>query len=103
MINYCSVSFCNNLSKQLQKQLDRPRAVCKRIAKNCEVKNYKDIYEEKLMMRTKKVLNDHTHPLYSEFVFMQSGRRLRTNKCRTERLNRSAVPAAIRLYTAQYT
>ena len=74
MINYCSVSFYNNLSKQLQKQLDRPRAVCKRIAKNCELKNYKDIYEEKLMVWTKKVLNDHTHPLYSEFVFIPSTR-----------------------------
>ena len=55
------------------------------------------------MMWTKKVLNDHAHPLYSEFVFMPSERRLRGNKCRTERLNRSAVPAAIRLYNAQYT
>ena len=44
------------------------------------------------------VLNDHTHPLYSEFIFMPSGRRLTANKCRTERLIRSAVPAAIRLY-----
>ena len=54
MINYCSVSFYKNLSKKLQK-LDRPRAVCRRIAKDCDLKNYKDIYEEKLMFNKRKV------------------------------------------------
>ena len=43
------------------------------------------------MVWTKKVPYDHTHPLYIEFVFMPPGRRLRANKCRTERINRSAV------------
>ena len=47
------------------------------------------------MVWTKKVPYDHTHPLYIEFVFMPPRRRLRANKCRTERPNRSAVPAAI--------
>ena len=64
---------------------------------------YNTIISSELTVWTKKVLNNHTHPLYSEFVFMPSGRHLSANKCRTERLNRSAVPAAIGLYNAQYT
>ncbi|KAI4891554.1 hypothetical protein NFI96_034005 [Prochilodus magdalenae] len=59
-----------------------------------------DIYTSRCRKRATCIMRDPTHPAHSLFVPLPSGRRLRSVKCRTNRLRNSFIPEAVRLLNA---
>ncbi|KAI4901271.1 hypothetical protein NFI96_004577 [Prochilodus magdalenae] len=59
-----------------------------------------DIYTSRCRKRATCIMKDPTHPAHSLFVPLPSGRRLRSIKCRTNRLRNSFIPEAVRLLNA---
>ncbi|KAI4898113.1 hypothetical protein NFI96_015382, partial [Prochilodus magdalenae] len=53
-----------------------------------------DIYTSRCRKRATCIMKDPTHPAHSLFVPLPSGRRLRSIKCRTNRLRNSFIPEA---------
>ncbi|KAI4896969.1 hypothetical protein NFI96_005599 [Prochilodus magdalenae] len=53
-----------------------------------------DIYTTRCRKRATCIMRDPTHPAHSLFVPLPSGRRLRSVKCRTNRLRNSFIPEA---------
>ncbi|KAI4890202.1 hypothetical protein NFI96_002001, partial [Prochilodus magdalenae] len=53
-----------------------------------------DIYTSRCRKRATCIMRDPTHPAHSLFVPLPSGRRLRSVKCRTNRLRNSFIPEA---------
>ncbi|KAI4888701.1 hypothetical protein NFI96_020696, partial [Prochilodus magdalenae] len=62
-----------------------------------------DIYTSRCRKRATCIMKDPTHPAHSLFVPLPSGRRLRSIKCRTNRLRNSFIPEAVRLLNATYS
>ena len=54
-------------------------------------------HRERVVKFTKKILKDPSHPLFSEFQTLPSGRRLRTPKIRTSRFQNSFIPNSIKI------
>ncbi|KAI4898399.1 hypothetical protein NFI96_002300 [Prochilodus magdalenae] len=54
-----------------------------------------DIYTSRCRKRATCIMKDPTHPAHSLFVPLPSGRRLRSVKCRTNRLRNSFIPEAV--------
>ena len=55
-----------------------------------------DIASSRCISRTRKIIRDHLHPGHHLLSLLPSGRRYRSLKCRTNRLNKSFFPWAIR-------
>ncbi|KAI4891381.1 hypothetical protein NFI96_025937, partial [Prochilodus magdalenae] len=53
-----------------------------------------DIYTSRCRKRATCIMKDPTHPAHSLFVPLPSGRRLRSMKCKTNRLRNSFIPEA---------
>ncbi|KAI4883399.1 hypothetical protein NFI96_032448 [Prochilodus magdalenae] len=53
-----------------------------------------DIYTSRCRKRATCIMKDPTHPAHSLFVPLPSGRRLRSIKCKTNRLRNSFIPEA---------
>ncbi|KAI4871444.1 hypothetical protein NFI96_013072, partial [Prochilodus magdalenae] len=61
-----------------------------------------DIYTSRCRKRATCIMKDPTHPAHSLFVPLPSGRRLRSIKCKTNRLRNSFIPEAERLLNTTY-
>ena len=57
-----------------------------------ETQNLKDACESKIALVVKQIMQNENHPLYPYYVFMRSGKRLRSMNCRTQRFFNSFVP-----------
>ncbi|KAI4891278.1 hypothetical protein NFI96_006373, partial [Prochilodus magdalenae] len=55
-----------------------------------------DIYTSRCRKRATCIMKDATHPAHSHFVPLPSGRRLRSIKCKTNRLRNSFIPEAVK-------
>lgn len=54
-----------------------------------------NIYEQAILQKANKMINDPFHILHSEFEMLPSGRRFRSRLCRLNRLRNSFIPRAI--------
>ncbi|KAI4872504.1 hypothetical protein NFI96_028426, partial [Prochilodus magdalenae] len=61
-----------------------------------------DIYTSRCRKRATCIMKDPTHPAHSLFVPLPSGRRLRSIKCKTNRLRNSFIPEACEQEGAQH-
>ena len=68
-----------------------------------ETQNLKDACESKIALVVKQIMQNENHPLFPYYVFMRSGKRLRSMKCRTQRFLNSFVPFSIRMYNQAVT
>lgn len=55
-----------------------------------------DVYARRTKTRAQRIMKDTFHPSHSMFERLPSGKRLRSIRCRTERLRKSFFPQAIR-------
>ena len=63
-----------------------------------EVQNLREACEMKIIQEVKHIMQNEIHPLFSYYVVMRSGKRLRSMNCRTQRFLNSFVPFSIRIY-----
>ena len=77
-----------------KKQVDKIRKVAQKII-GSPVTTLNDIYDTKIMCKVKSVINDTSHPLYSCYQWLPSGKRLRSVTCKTKRHAESFVPKSV--------
>jgi hypothetical protein len=60
-----------------------------------ELPSLEELVKKRSCRKVRRIMSDDTHPLFSQFELLPSGRRLRAAKCRTVRRQKSFVPSAI--------
>ena len=68
-----------------------------------DAQNLQVACESKIIAGVKQIMQNENHPLFLYYVFMRSGKRLRSMNCRTQRFLNSFVPLSIRLYNQTVT
>ena len=87
-----------------KKYFSKLRRTSKQVGKIMgETQNLKDACESKIALVVKQIMQNENHPLFPYYVFMRSGKRLRSMKCRTQRFLNSFVPFSIRMYNQAVT
>ena len=74
-----------------------------RIIKNAsrlgvETKAIETLYNEGILKQVENIMKDPSHPLYDQYVFLRSGRRLAIPVPHTDRYRKSFVPKSIKSY-----
>ena len=67
---------------------------CGKIA-GMNLNDLNDLYKVRTLKKARSILADPSHPLFNDFVLLPSGCRYSLPKCRTNRLKKSFIPAAI--------
>ena len=98
VLNYSFLAFYKSIPQYLRLELDKPMNICQRlIGKSCILKDNAQEYKLAAARQADKTIKDNSHPLHAEYCLLQSGKRYRTIKARTERYRLSYVPTSIRL------
>jgi hypothetical protein len=92
--------FCS-CSKENKEKLDR---VIKHAGKiiGPELPSLETLYMCRMKGKVRRIIGDPTHPLSHHFQTLPSGRRYRSVRARTNRLNNSFIPSAIRILNGEY-
>ena len=56
------------------------------------------LYNKNVIQMVKKIMADEQHPLYSNYVFLRSGKRLAVPKQHTDRFKKSFVPTSVKIF-----
>ena len=96
VLTFCFVCWHGALSVKQKNRLQAIIKVCSKIA-GTQLSNLNDLYKVRSLRKAHSIMADSTHPLYSEFSLMPSGRRYRLPPCRTNRWKKSFMPVAISL------
>ena len=67
----------------------------------CDLPSVLSLYAERSLNRAKNIIRDSSHPSHDFFELLPSGRRYRSMRAGTTRLNNSFFPSAIRLLNSQ--
>ena len=100
-VTYNIICWWSCLSVGNKIKLERIRRAAERIT-GCTLENISDLHNTKVLNK----INDYIREngvLSKEFVWLRSGRRLESFKCRTTRFSNSFVPYAIRLFNREST
>ena len=97
VLMYSAITFYGILSILLKRELDHPRKTCARIVKECcDMMHSNDgVYDNAMLRTAKKIIADKIHPLNEFYNLLQSGRRFRLPRCRTERFRKTFLPLSI--------
>lgn len=95
--------LCFSLTVWYKCLTNKDRAKLKKVVKcasklGAQVKSLDDLYEKHAISYVKKVIKDNNHPLWPNFKFLRSGRRLGLPVIRTTRFKNSFIPSSIKLY-----
>ena len=82
---------CHN-RKALQRVVRTAQKIC-----GCVLPSISELYEGRCIRKAKKIINDPSHPNHELFELLPSGKRYRSLKARTTRLQSSFFHQAIRL------
>ena len=69
--------------------------------KNLKQKSLNDLYQQAISKKSRSIINDPTHPLYSCYEIMPSGKRYRTPAFKRQLYNKSFIPSAVRFLNSQ--
>ena len=98
-ITYNTVCWWSCLSVGNKIKLERIRRSAERTI-GCCLENLSDLHSKKVLNKINNYIKENG-VLSKEFVWLRSGRRLESFKCRTTRFNNSFVPYAIRLFNRE--
>lgn len=96
VLSFSIVTWFGPSSKKDQNKLAKVIKTAKRMGVN--VKNLREMYDDACYKMAVKIIKDPSHPLYSKFTWLRSGRRLCVPRQRTNRYSNSFVPTCIKLY-----
>lgn len=95
VISFSLVSWFSNLSLKNKNSLNQIVRWASKLIGQPQL-NLEPLYNGQLLRLAGSILNDPSHPLYSEFQPLPSGRRFKMPVCKTKRYRNSFVPAAIK-------
>ena len=94
------IVWYGSITTTQKRQLNRVVKTAARII-GCKLLSLDDIYVDRVRRRSKKIIEDSTHPANAFFELLPSGRRYRAAKCRTARKSNSFFPRAITILNNQ--
>lgn len=100
VIMYTLICYYGNLTCASKGKIDRPRKTAQRII-GLELPSMESIYNDRVLIKIKRVMTDPTHPLFSSYIYNRSGIRLCVPRTRRERFRRSFVPDSIHAYNSR--
>ena len=83
--------------------MDRDHKALRRVVRSaeritgCQLPSLEELYTQRCLSKSKKIIQDHTHPQNRLFTLLPSGKRYRSIKANTTRLKNSFLPQAVRL------
>ena len=89
-------TWYGNCTVQEQKALQRVVKTAGRITGGA-LPSIQDIYTRRCRSKSKRILEDNSHPAHGLFVLLKSGKRYRIHKTGLERFRKSFYPHAIRI------
>ena len=99
---YNLICYYGNLTCASKRKIDRPRKTAQRII-GLELPSMESIYDDRLLIKVRRVMTDPIHPLFSSYCYNRSGIRLCVPRTRRERFRRSFVPDSIHTYNSRVT
>ncbi|XDV14228.1 hypothetical protein PO909_002405, partial [Leuciscus waleckii] len=100
ILSGCITAWFGTCTTADQKSLQRIVRTAEKII-GVSLPSIKDIYTQRCIRRATSIVGDPTHPSYSFFNLLPSGRRYRSIRARTTRLGNSFYPEAVRLLNTQ--
>ena len=97
ILTYNLVCFYGNCTQQNKDRLDRVRRVAQRII-GADLSSLSCIFEERMLSKAQKIMNDQSHPLNEHYTFNRSGIRLRVPRTNRTRFRQSFVPTSIHMF-----
>lgn len=94
VLSFCLVSWYGNLSLKYRNSIDQIAKWASRLIGE-PLLNPASLYIRQVQRVGASILRDRHHPLYYEFQYLPSKRRLRVPHCTTKRYKNSFVPAVI--------
>lgn len=96
VLAYSIVSWYGSSNKKDKNKLSKIIRIGKKMGICTQSLN--NIFNDHCIKTVIKILKDPEHPLYDQYVFLRSGRRLMVPKQRTNRFGDTFVPSSIKLY-----
>ena len=100
VLNFALLVYFGSTTKKLSTKLGSTRKQAIKIIGET-VPSIEERYTNLCVKKVKNIIIDETHPLHSYFVFLRSGVRLMSVKCRTKRYQNTFVPNAVHYYNNQ--
>uniref|UniRef100_A0A3B3SI74 Reverse transcriptase domain-containing protein n=1 Tax=Paramormyrops kingsleyae TaxID=1676925 RepID=A0A3B3SI74_9TELE len=98
----CITAWYGSTTAMDRKRLQRVITTAEKIIRT-PLPSLQSIYHRRALRRAASILKDPTHPQHGLFTLLPSGRRFRSVKSRTSRLNNSFFPTTIRLLNRRPT
>lgn len=96
LLTGCFTTWYGSCTNVDRKALERVVRSAQHIT-GCELPSLQELYTQRYLRKSQRVIKDTTHPHISLFSLLPSGRRYRTPRTHTSRLRNSFFPQAIRL------
>jgi Domain of unknown function (DUF1891)/Reverse transcriptase (RNA-dependent DNA polymerase) len=91
--------FCSS-SKENKEKLEKVIKQAEKIV-GVELPSLETLYLCRIKGKVRRIIDDPTHPLCHHFQTLPSGKRYRSVRARTNRLNNSFIPSAIRILNGE--
>ena len=94
ILTFSITVWYGNATQKNRNSLERIVKTASKII-GCQLPSVESLYSVRLLRRSKKIINDITHPAHHFFKLLPSGKRFRYFKCRTNRFLHSFFPKAV--------
>ena len=95
ILTFCLCVWFRGAPKQLRNRMQRVVKTAVRITGCDSLPTLEDIYCQRTIARSRKIVADPQHPAYHLFQLMPSGKRYRSIRARTTRFKNSFYPQAV--------
>ena len=94
VLTFAFISWFGSATLRNRNRLCGITKTCSKIA-GTALNDLPQLHKGRALKKALSILDDPSHPLFSEFKLLPSGRRFAIPRCRTNRFKNSFVPAAI--------
>ena len=102
VLTFSIIGIYGLLSKESSRKLEKiVKAASRVIGHELCFKTVSELYSNMVQQKTAKILKDTTHPLFSNYVFLRSGNRLRMPSSKNNRFRFSFIPNSISLFNSK--
>ena len=94
VLAFSLVCWFKNANVKSRNKLSRIVNICSKIT-GVQQASLSELYDRQVLRKTATILRNPQHPLFDEYEFLPSGRRLRVPRLRTNRAKHSFIPQSI--------
>jgi hypothetical protein len=95
VLAFGAVVWYNNLTVALKEKLKSIEKTANKIIRDTKGCYLEEVYERRSISLAKRIMKNANHPLKQHFNLLQSGKRLKSLKTRTNRYKNSFVPTPV--------